>query len=56
MTCKYLDQSPEAENACTIRGRVCLNWINWFENNKRNITDRDDFCADVPDDFDPDII
>lgn len=56
MACKYLDQSPEEEQACLITGGVCRDWITWFENNKRHVTDRDDFCNDASDDFEPDII
>jgi len=55
MACKYFDQSHEMAWACKVKGDVCLDWLNWYENNKRRVACGDDFCINVPDDFDPEI-
>ena len=56
MPCQYLTKDHKDEAACLIKGNVCFDWLDWFNANGMQVPDRDKFCEDQPDDFDPDII
>ena len=54
MACKYLDKSPDRKQACLLQARVCRDWLIWHED--IDPEDRELFCVEALDDFEPDII